>query len=399
MQLKDTIEKIENSKTSLLFFLAIFFSSILLRDFLEFALDRQNLLTIVIDAIPHTSFFFIALCLALLILFHFATREKIEKLARLILPSFIITITVPIIDYLFTQGEGYHISYILPGIHEGLLMRFLTFFGPLDSFGVSPGIRIEVSLVILASFAYFAIKQQGIVRSLFFSFLVYVIIFAFFILPYVLNFFLNFFGLNFDYSSRLMRDSFFLLTFFQALWLYYLVNKKAFQKNFGSLISLNSFYPWLAALLGIVSSQIISNQPFNVITESRIFDLFFLPICLVSGWTACKALTKTLNGKERSGLYRKTALGLILISLFYAAAVNLATFFFMAAFISECLIYHIFKADFGKSEVFHKLFLILSFPILFAAGYFFGSGALDIPENIIILLFIFITNIMFAGKA
>ncbi len=396
MGLKGTIEKIENSKTPLIFFLVISFSSILIRDFLEFYLDRQNPLVIVIDAIPHTTFFYVSVCLSFLILFHFATREKIEKLAKLILPAFAITITVPVIDYLFTQGEGYHVSYMLPGIHEGLLMRFLTFFGPLDRFGISPGMRIEISLVILASFAYFAIKQQGIVRSLFFSFLVYVMLFAFFILPYILNFFLNFLDLHFEYSSRLMRDSLFVLTFFQALWVYYLVNRDSFKKNFGSLISLDSLYPWLAALSGIILSRTAFGKPLNIMTESRILDLFFLPVCLISEWTACKALTRTLNKEEGTNMYRMTALGLILISLFYAAAINLAIFFFVAAFLSVCFIYHIFKVDFVRPGLLNKFFLIFSFPFFLATGYFFGNKTLDMPVNAVILLFIFITNIMFS---
>jgi len=62
------------------------------------------------------------------------------------------------------------IIYLLPESHNDLVLKFFTFFGNFSGLGITPGMRVEVAIVILGTFIYFYLKNLGTLRSLFYIF-------------------------------------------------------------------------------------------------------------------------------------------------------------------------------------------------------------------------------------
>jgi len=58
----------------------------------------------------HFSLFYISLCLSIIILLYLITREKVERIARVVAASFIITPIVPAIDSLLQVVWDYEIN-------------------------------------------------------------------------------------------------------------------------------------------------------------------------------------------------------------------------------------------------------------------------------------------------
>lgn len=183
--LKNVISRVENSKKPLIYFILTFFFATTLRNFLEVFSTR---LEIPLEYFVHYYLSYISLALAIILLFYLVTGEKIDKLVKVILPSFFILVLVPIIDLIFLifSGQVYRIAYMISGGYN-LLLRFFTFFGSFSGFGITPGMRIEIALVIIISFFYFKIKTKSVLKSLLSSFLLYTLIFIYCAMPFVVK--------------------------------------------------------------------------------------------------------------------------------------------------------------------------------------------------------------------
>lgn len=70
---------------------------------------------------------YIVFATAIILLVHLVTKTELIKVAKVILPGFIVLISVPINDLIMSGGKGYDIAYLLPEIHGNLLHRFLLF--------------------------------------------------------------------------------------------------------------------------------------------------------------------------------------------------------------------------------------------------------------------------------
>ncbi len=217
------IKDLEDSDQSFIYFILTFFFITTLRNFLEMFATG-------IPASPlffwhfDTSYIFLAQCL--IAVFYLATRERIGKIARVILPCFLILIIVPIIDLTFSGGKGLMIAYMTPEDTPNLLKKFLTFFGPNIRRGITMGIRVEVILAILGSFIYFYLKRKNIIRALFFSFLVYSVIFFYLSMPFTLKVLLGFIGREYQYSGMLLGKFYLLMILPLSTWIFYVSSRK-----------------------------------------------------------------------------------------------------------------------------------------------------------------------------
>ena len=96
--------------------------------------------------------------------------------------------------------------------------------------GITPGLRVEVGIILLMVFIYVVTKRKSVTKSLFYSLITYIIIFLYGIMPYIVKSFLNLFNLEYSYSSLLMQNFYLLLLLFLGTCLLYLYNKKYFTE-------------------------------------------------------------------------------------------------------------------------------------------------------------------------
>ena len=408
MKFLEKIEKVikdfEDSKAPFIYFILTFFFAITLRNFLE-TFSTGIYISPLFFYHFNTSYIFLAL--ALIILFYFATKEKIKKIAKIILPCFLILLIVPIIDLVFSGGQGLRITYMSPEYTENLLSKFLTFFGPDIKQGITPGIRTEVALIILGSFIYFYIKKENLIRALFFSFLVYSLIFVYLAMPFVVQGCLELINQEYNYSSLLLGKFYLLLIFILLVWTFYIFNKKYFLEILKDIRPFRLFHFELMFVLGIILG-ILSSDQLSVLTEDRFyyFNLIFVLISVLFAWLfsvftnnlADYKIDKTINkkrplvtGKISEREYKCLAAIFLLLSVVYSVVVSFEIFFLITLFIANYFIYSMPPLRLKRVTFFSKGLISLNSLILLMVGYFLIVKDIKIPSDIIFFFLIFLT--------
>jgi len=273
-----TIYSLENSKAPFIYFVFTFFFAVTLRNFLEmfssyFPLDPLDFI--------HTYLSYVSLAMILILLLCLFTRTDILKIAKTVLPSFIILNSVPILDLILSKGKGYEITYLFPGIHNNLILRFFTFFGDFPGMGITPGMRIEIGLGLVGSFIYFYFKNLKLIKSLFFTILVYVCIFSYTALPFFITGTLKLIKLK-PVSSDLLFINFYLfIIFLTGTLLIYVTKRKYFQIIIKDLMPLRILHYELLFLLGLILGM---KYKFFTIDCINIFYFIFVPISIAFAW-------------------------------------------------------------------------------------------------------------------
>lgn len=394
--LKNIISKIENSKKPFIYFILTFFFITTTRNILEvLLLYPEEVLSKYPRALSsnflHYWLSYLALALAIILLFYLVTREKINRITRIILTSFSIIIIVPIIDYLIFlfSGKEYYIDYILTQGPD-LFLRFFTFFGPLSKFGITPGMRIELLLVLFGSFLYFKIKTQNMARSLVGAISFYGLLFSFAALPSLLN---QAFNISFiKISNLLFLYIYLLLSFILAILIFWFSHKNYFINLLKDLRPLRILHFELMFVLGIFLIKVLGER--NLIfsfTPENIFNFIFIAISI---FLAClfSAMTNNIEDIEIDRITNKTrpsvshkiplkdyqlmAKVIFPASLIFAVAVNFWVFAFLLCFMGNYFFYSIPPLRLKKVPIFSKLVISFNSLLLLILGYIFVGGNL-----------------------
>ena len=400
--LTSAINRFENPKTPFLNIIFTFIGVITLRNFLE-QFSTKNPISLILGI--HYSVFYIALALSLIILFHWATKESVEKIARIILPCFIILSLVPIADLLLSMGQGYNITYLRPGVHHHLLKGFLLFLCPFHGQGVSPGQQIEIALVILMSALYFFIKTGRPLRSIFFALLTYALIFFYLALPFILRMLLNILEIPYDDSNELMVQLYLLLILPLSQALFYLYKKEYFIAIWKDSRPLRIAHFLAMAVLGLAFSlnPAVKALFIPAVRQSGVLlSWFFIPPAIIFGWLYSVMVNNCedydidkISNKNRPTVSRTIPLGhyknisylFLVLALIYAVAVNFLCFFIMLLWISNYFLYSSPPFRLKKIPFFSKLVVSLNSLLLFALGYSLCEDTL-IPPSMITIFFL-----------
>lgn len=410
--IKKVINRVENSRVPFFYFLLTFFFAVTLRNFLEVFLFCGD---VVPDIFSHFYLSYVCIAMSVIILFHFATGEKIKKISRVILAYFLIVLIVPVVDLIasFLTGTVYNITYLTPGQHGNLLLRFLTFFGPLDQLGITPGIRVQVGLLVLGSFVYFFAKNRNVVRSLFFSFLTYCLMFFYGIFPFAAETFLKVFGLKPVFSQALMINSYLLLALMLGVCLFYLYKKEYFMEILGDirifrLLHLESMFVFGAAFAQLAMIRMDFLPEFQV-TQDILFYIVFMMVSVAFAWLFSVVINNitdvkidrvtnrtrpTVTGKIPMEIYKKFAWIFFLLAMVYSAAVGFTGAFLVLLFMAVCFMCSMPPLRLKRVFLLSKLLMSFNCMVLFVTGYFFVYGSMRIPFVILIFFLVFLTAVI-----
>ena len=398
------IDSLENSRAPFIYFILTFLFAITLRNFLEIFSD--NLPYISRDLFIHYDLSYVALAMILILLFHVLTKTDVVKIAKTILPAFIILTLVPIIDLILSKGQGYHLTYMLPGVHDDLLFRFFTLFGKFDNSGATPGIKAEIIICFLGGFLYFYYKKPNLIKNIFSTISVYVLLFCLGSTPFIIKGFLEIIGLEYEYSDRLFINFYLLVIFLTGILLFFLAKRKYFKLiikdvSFFRAISYESMF-FLGLLLGTKYDR------FQIDTIS-VFYFIFIPISIflaglfstVFNNIADQEIDKISN-KERPLVnfyltpenYKKLGWLFFGLALIYALAINFQTFFIILLFMGNYFLYSMPPFRLKRIPFFSKLFISLNALILIILGFITITGSVfEFPKTIIIVFLISATLI------
>ncbi|PLX21401.1 hypothetical protein C0584_02710 [Candidatus Parcubacteria bacterium] len=252
--------------------------------------------------------------------------------------------------------------------------------------------KIEIVIVLLASFLYFYIyTQKKILRSFIYTFLVYSVIFFHVAFPS----FLKILSLPYEMGISI-ANSFLVLIFFSGLWLSYLAKREY-------CIGILKDVRWLRFLhfAGIfVFGLFLAGDTHNAFDERNIIKYFLVIISIFFAWV-CSVMTNNIEDIQIDKLsnvdrplvkgaipedhYSKIAWIVLSLSLVYSFLINFTVFFFILVFIGNYFIYSMSPLRLKRVPVFSKLIISSNSLLLVILGFTMNNFVENFPP----VLFVF----------
>lgn len=380
---------LENQNVPFVNYIMTFFAAIFIRHFLEAYSQAENYFNIpaplvAVDLI-HYALSYITLALLLICLIYYAVRDDILKIARVVLPFFMLLLISPLLDLLLTRGAGVSILYLQPGYDINLWRTYLTFFGGFE--GVSTGIRIEIACALVGFFIYFLIKGLNVALSIIYTWVCYTAIFLWGAAPYFVNWIKQFAGFT-DTFTGISMIHFYLIVGLVLLGLaFYLADKKTFKIFMQDARALRILHYLLMLFLGAaiafsVNLESISTQIYfyrdiiiNLILASIaiIFScLFALIVNNISDIeidrisNPDRPLIKNLIAPRA---YLNFGYAFAVAALFYGAMINAKALLLIAVTMASYYIYSMPPLRFKRVTLFSKLTIAFNSLALVVLGY------------------------------
>lgn len=409
---KNIIEKIEKSPATLWQFAGTFLFFLMLRNLIEFFSDQG---AITYDLV-HYNVSYIALGLVLVCVAYAATKENIINVIKSVSLGFFILVVVPIIDLIFSRGQGSDIAYLFPEINgEKLWPLFYSFFGPIGLPGASIGIRIELILAIIAFFIYFLIKTKKIWRSAIYSFLIYIVFFVYGCLPYFFTPIFQMFGVE-SAGDRLDATSFsaFVSFFMIVVAICSVVIARVINRHYFDIIfrdgrwlrQLNYFFMFFG---GIMLITLPNYSPF--VPELNLENILKIVLALISISTALFFSLFTNNiydikidevsNPDRPTVgniialseYKKISIWFLVFSLVFAAETSFPFLFFIVLLELSYFVYSCPPLRVKRWTILSKFFIGINCLITVFAGYVIfqplPAHFVFLPKSVIAFFLIF----------
>ena len=383
---------IENTRAPFFIFIFTFITFVTLRNFIQPFSGYEKISS---TTFIHYYLFHILLALALIVLFRIATQSPIKKVARVVLIGHIVAIIPPVLDFLISGGAGLWETYLIPGEHSQLLLRFFTFFGDFKEFGVTPGMRMEIGLALVAGFLYIYTKRRNLIKGIWYTFLVYTTIFCFISAPFILKAIIELFGFTYNYSDRLFIDFYSAISILLGIVIAILVNKQYFLIILRDMRLLRVFYFLSMFTIGISIGLSVGNFG---LTIHKIFHLLFITASIVCAFMysvitnnfADYDIDRVSNPKRplfnatvNIDVYQKLAWIFLGLALFYSAIVDFTTLFLIVLFIGIYYLYSMPPIRFKRVTFFSKLAISTNSLALTLLGFFTITGRLhDVVPSI-----------------
>lgn len=162
----------------------LFFAILAVRLALEF-FSNQRLFTLA-DVI-HIGLWFVFIVLAFMLQLHLFSGVAMQRVAKLVVVCFTIALTAPIIDLVVRGGMPAKMNYLSGSTWAAIGYNYVTLGGASLSRGATLGIRIEIVLLVVASFNYLRTKTGSILKATLGAWCIYTVLFISGMVPRILT--------------------------------------------------------------------------------------------------------------------------------------------------------------------------------------------------------------------
>jgi hypothetical protein len=220
---KQTVDKIEDYPLPLKRYLLLFIAILSLRLCLEFFANHRLFQS---DDVMHIGLWFLFIVQAFMVQLHLFSNVKVEQIVKLVVCCFSIALTAPLIDLVVSQGKFSKMNYLSVNSFSDIAWSYITIGGASLSRGATLGIRIEIVLLVIASFNYVYLKTGNIWRALAGTLSIYTILFLSGAIPYFLGKINTTFNLTYGEHDQSSSYLLFTLDIILFLFLAYRFNRK-----------------------------------------------------------------------------------------------------------------------------------------------------------------------------
>lgn len=381
------IDPLENSTLPFTYFILTFLSAITLRNFFEsFSQKSFNYFdfkseTLILNLL-HFSASYISGAISLILLLYCALRIDILKIARVILPFFLLLLLPPVIDFLVTHGRGQDILYLGMREKANPLKLFFSFFG--NDPGITLGMRIEIVIALIGIFSYLYIKRKNLLLSLLYTVLAYELIFLYCAFPFMLIFITHAHVPN--YSLMMLRFFAFLI-FITGLVFLYLVRPIYFLSIAKDLRWLRVSHYSLMLLLGAVWVYHDTPLSFTAILEKNphfigafvfaILSIFFAALFSIIMNNQIDLDIDRISNPSRPlivgtiplKMYNTIGYYSLFFALIYAALSGFKTLFIISLVLATYFLYSVPPIRFKRVFVLSKLVISLNSLVMILLGF------------------------------
>ncbi len=342
------LTQIEEAKVPFPVFFASLLSLIVIRSFLELFFSASGNV-VSPQLLHHWTSFYVCSFLSSIILLTFFSKEKVEKVSKIVLVGFAVVIIPPVIEH-FT-GSIVHYNYVfnshLPISHLDWTMigtAFFSFYS--NAANVMLGQKIELFLFIVLSSSYIFIKTRSILKTALTAFGIYMLEFFFMTFPNYVSFggFPEVYDHSHWYTWEYFASLFSILILAQVIvWLYF-YDKKITLRLVKNLLRERSVhylaFVWFGCYLAGVGLYTILLSSLCIIllwqANVAINDVFD-----VEGDTFSKKINPIVEGTITSNQMSVIALACILLSVFIATFLSYSAAVIAVLYIALSLLYSI----------------------------------------------------------
>ncbi|MBL7782728.1 MAG: hypothetical protein JNM22_15990 [Saprospiraceae bacterium] len=314
--------QVENNPTPFVRYVLLFFAILSLRLTLEF-FSSQRLFTL--GDILHIGLWFMFIVLAFLLQLHFFSGENIIRISKLVITFFSIALTAPILDLLIFQGKGSKMNYLSLHNWEQVVYSYFTIGGASFSRGATPGIRVEIILLLIACFNYVYIKRKSVVRSILSVFSIYTVLFISGAIPALLGILVDTFHLQYEQDDQ----STLLLLLTVNLFLLLIAFQRYSPERF---LQIWKAAPWAAMCMALLYSGVGAYLALGMYTENWKLTpttLFWFPLLfgLFVCFVALRGVQNWQNATQTVGKYDRITNTILLFIFIIGLAISAKTFF------------------------------------------------------------------------
>ncbi len=277
------------------------------------------------DDILHIGLWFIFIVLAFLVQLHLFSGEKIIKVAKLVIVFFSIALTAPIIDLIITGGVGAKMNYLSLHSWKDVAWSYITVGGSSLSRGATPGIRIEIALLVIASFNYVRTKKNSTLKGIIAAISIYTVLFLSGAVPLLLGYIVNTFQLQYQQDDQSTVLLLLMLDIFLLCIAFFRHSPSRIKKILGTA-------PWLAVVIALLlagfgASLALKNYPGNwILTPTTLFWFPLLLACCIF-FAAYAGVQKLQNNTVVKDNYTLVKNGLVLLLLIITGMLSSKIFF------------------------------------------------------------------------
>jgi hypothetical protein len=234
----------------------------------------------------HIGLWFTVIVQVFIVLLQAFSKEDMQRVVRTVVCSFSIALTAPIIDLVVSQGHFSRMNYLSVQSFSDVVYSFFTIGGASLTRGATLGIRIEIVLLILASFNYIRIKQRSTSRAILGTFIIYTFLFLSGLIPQIILLINSVFNLKFQTDDLSTINFLLVLNIPLFIWI---LQKLITSRNLQNLFSWTRFLKlsiWVAIfVLGCYQAHLNYSQNWTL-NPSTIFHfpLIFVAILLLLFW-------------------------------------------------------------------------------------------------------------------
>jgi hypothetical protein len=265
---------LENNETPFRRYVFLFFAILFVRLGLEFF---SNSRLFRLEDILHIGLWFMFIVSAFLVQLHLFSGESITKVFKVVVVCFSIALSAPIIDLVVSNGMGVKMNYLSINSAKDIIFSYFTIGGVSLMRGATLGIRIEIIILLIASFNYIYYKTNKLLRTILATLCIYTVLFFSGTLPFLIMKLTSVLNLKFEVGDS---SSILVLLLLNVITISVIIYSK-YKQSFHVLLKKINWIELATTCLLFISGGLsaIKNYPDNWQLNST--TLFCLPLLIV----------------------------------------------------------------------------------------------------------------------